>query len=347
MKITRKIYLLLLAFVVSQAMAAQTVLTGKVLEKASGEPLAGASVFVQNKDERTLASVLVDANGEYRIRIPDEQDLVINFSFIGMQTYTVKYTGQKVLNASLTEESRTLDEVSVSAQRVQRNQMGLTPREELGAVQRMSMEGLETAPVTSVAEALQGMAGVLIGPGFGERGIPGKLVAAKYARTHDIPTFGICLGMQCMAIEFARNVLGLADANSREMDEKTPHNVIDIMEEQKSITNMGGTMRLGAYECVLQPGSKAYEAYGTEHIQERHRHRYEFNNQYREAYEAAGMKCVGVNPESDLVEVVEIPTLKWYIGTQFHPEYSSTVLHPHPLFLSFVKAAIENEHLNS
>ena len=131
------------------------------------------------------------------------------------------------------------------------------------------------------------------------------------------------------------------------MDEKTPHNVIDIMEEQKSITNMGGTMRLGAYECVLQPGSKAYEAYGTEHIQERHRHRYEFNNQYREAYEAAGMKCVGVNPESDLVEVVEIPTLKWYIGTQFHPEYSSTVLHPHPLFLSFVKAAIENEHLNS
>ena len=166
----------------------------------------------------------------------------------------------------------------------------------------------------NVAEALQGMAGVLIGPGFGERGIP---------------------------------VLGLADANSREMDEKTPHNVIDIMEEQKSITNMGGTMRLGAYECVLQPGSKAYEAYGTEHIQERHRHRYEFNNQYREAYEAAGMKCVGVNPESDLVEVVEIPTLKWYIGTQFHPEYSSTVLHPHPLFLSFVKAAIENEHLNS
>ena len=156
MKITRKIYLLLLAFVVSQAMAAQTVLTGKVLEKASGEPLAGASVFVQNKDERTLASVLVDANGEYRIRIPDEQNLVINFSFIGMQTYTVKYTGQKVLNASLSEDSHELDEVSVSAKRVERNQMGLTPREELGAVQRMSMEGLETAPVTSVAEALQG-----------------------------------------------------------------------------------------------------------------------------------------------------------------------------------------------
>ena len=196
----------------------------------------------------------------------------------------------------------------------------------------------------NVAEALKGMAGVLIGPGFGERGVAGKFVAIKYARTHDIPTFGICLGMQCIAIEFARNVLGYADANSREMDEKTPHNVIDIMEEQKSITNMGGTMRLGAYECVLQKGSKAYEAYGTEHIQERHRHRYEFNNSFKEAYEAAGMKCVGINPESDLVEIVEIPALKWFVGTQFHPEYSSTVLHPHPLFVAFVKAAIENEN---
>ena len=195
----------------------------------------------------------------------------------------------------------------------------------------------------NVAEALKGMSGILIGPGFGERGIPGKFVAIKYARTHDIPTFGICLGMQCIAIEFARNVLGYADANSREMNEKTPHNVIDIMEEQKSITNMGGTMRLGAYECVLQPGSKAYEAYGTEHIQERHRHRYEFNNAYKEQYEAAGMKCTGINPESDLVEIVEIPALKWFVGTQFHPEYSSTVLKPHPLFVSFVKAAIENE----
>ena len=195
----------------------------------------------------------------------------------------------------------------------------------------------------NVAEALKGMSGVLIGPGFGERGIAGKFVAIKYARTHDIPTFGICLGMQCIAIEFARNVLGYADANSREMDEKTPHNVIDIMEEQKSITNMGGTMRLGAYECVLQEGSKAYEAYGTEHIQERHRHRYEFNNAYKAEYEAAGMQCTGINPESDLVEIVEIPALKWFVGTQFHPEYSSTVLHPHPLFVAFVKAAIENE----
>ena len=209
----------------------------------------------------------------------------------------------------------------------------------------------------NVAEALKGtkipslniavctnkdMDGIIICPGFGERGISGKFVAIKYARTHDIPTFGICLGMQCIAIEFARNVLGYTDADSREMNEKTPHNVIDIMEEQKSITNMGGTMRLGAYECILQKGSKAYEAYGTEHIQERHRHRYEFNNQYKAEYEAAGMKCVGINPESDLVEIVEIPKLKWFVGTQFHPEYSSTVLNPHPLFVAFIKASVES-----
>jgi CTP synthase len=146
--------------------------------------------------------------------------------------------------------------------------------------------------------------------------------------------------MQMMVIEFARNVLGYTDANSREMDEKTPHNVIDIMEEQKNITNMGGTMRLGAYECDLKKGSRAYEIYGQEHISERHRHRYEFNNDYEAEFENNGMMCVGRNPESDLVEIVEIPKLRWYIGTQFHPEYQSTVLKPHPLFLDFVKHAI-------
>lgn len=192
----------------------------------------------------------------------------------------------------------------------------------------------------NVEENLGHVDGVVICPGFGSRGIEGKFVAAKYTREHDIPTLGICLGMQCMAIEFARNVLGYADANSIEMDEKTKHNVIDIMEEQKAITNMGGTMRLGAFECVLKKDSKAYAAYKEEHIQERHRHRYEFNNDYRKQYEEAGMKCVGINPESDLVEIVEVPTLKWYVGVQFHPEYSSTVLHPHPLFVSFIKAAI-------
>ena len=192
----------------------------------------------------------------------------------------------------------------------------------------------------NVAEKLQGMDGIMICPGFGQRGTEGKIVAVHYTRTHDIPTFGICLGMQMIVVEFARNVLGYEDANSRELDEKTEHNVIDIMEDQKNITDLGGTMRLGAYECVLKQGSRAFEIYKKEHIQERHRHRYEFNNSFEQEYERAGMKCVGRNPESDLVEIVEIPGLKWYIGTQFHPEYSSTVLNPHPLFLDFVKTAI-------
>nr|WP_232369918.1 CTP synthase [Prevotella illustrans] len=195
----------------------------------------------------------------------------------------------------------------------------------------------------NIAEKIQGQNGIVICPGFGQRGIEGKVIAAHYTRTHDIPTFGICLGMQMMVIEFARNVLGYKDANSREMDEKTPHNVIDIMEEQKNISNMGGTMRLGAYECVLTQNSRVFDIYKKEHIQERHRHRYEFNNDYQKEYEKNGMMCVGHNPESDLVEVVEIPGLKWYIGTQYHPEYQSTVLHPHPLFVDFVKTAIANK----
>ena len=194
----------------------------------------------------------------------------------------------------------------------------------------------------NVAEKLKGMAGIVVCPGFGQRGIEGKIIAAEYTRTNDIPTFGICLGMQMMVIEFARNVLGYKDANSAEMDEKTPHNVIDMMEEQKTITQMGGTMRQGAYECELVKGSRVYEAYGEETlIKERHRHRYEFNNKYQEEYEAKGMKCVGINPAANLVEIVEIPEKKWYIGTQFHPEYSSTVLNPHPLFMSFIKACIK------
>ncbi len=195
----------------------------------------------------------------------------------------------------------------------------------------------EEVTADNVAQKLEGMAGVLICPGFGTRGIEGKIIAAQYTRTHDIPTFGICLGMQMMVIEFARNVLGYADANSKEMDAETPHNVIDIMESQKNITNMGGTMRLGAYKCNLLADSRVAEIYGSSEISERHRHRYEFNNKYIDEYEAHGMKCTGRNPESDLVEIVEIPDKKWYIGTQFHPEYSSTVLNPHPLFMDFVK----------
>ena len=201
----------------------------------------------------------------------------------------------------------------------------------------------ENLSEANVAEKLKGLDGVVICPGFGQRGIEGKIIAIKYTRLHDIPTFGICLGMQMMVIEFARNVLGYADANSREMDEKTPHNVIDIMEEQKDITNMGGTMRLGAYECTLRQGSRVLDIYKQEHIQERHRHRYEFNSSFITEFERNGMQCVGRNPESDLVEIVEIPGMKWFIGTQFHPEYQSTVLHPHPLFLDFVKTAIKNQ----
>ena len=194
----------------------------------------------------------------------------------------------------------------------------------------------------NVAEQLSGMAGIVVCPGFGNRGIEGKIIAAEYGRTHDLPTFGICLGMQMMVIEFARNVLGYHDANSSEMDSETPHNVIDMMEAQKSVTQMGGTMRLGSYCCELVEGSHTWQAYGEETlIKERHRHRYEFNNAYREAFEQAGMKCVGVNPTADLVEIVEIPSLRWYIGTQFHPEYSSTVLQPHPLFMDFIKACID------
>ena len=222
----------------------------------------------------------------------------------------------------------------------------------------------------NVVARLEGMSGIVICPGFGQRGIEGKIIAAEYARTHDIPTFGICLGMQMMVIEFARNVLGYKDATSSEFISspsveagKGLHFVIDMMEEQKSITQMGGTMRLGAYECELKEGSRTFEAYrptpfpslyGGEKkalplegergegllIKERHRHRYEFNSSYQKAYEAAGMKCVGINPDTNLVEIVEVPSLKWYIGTQFHPEYSSTVLHPHPLFMSFIKACI-------
>lgn len=191
-----------------------------------------------------------------------------------------------------------------------------------------------------VEEQLRDMDGVVICPGFGQRGTEGKIMAARWCREHNVPTFGICLGMQMIVIEYARNVLGYPDANSRELDATTTHNVIDIMEEQKNITNMGGTMRLGGYSCILKKESKVASIYGSTEIIERHRHRYELNNDFRQQLEENGMICVGTNPESDLVEVVEVPSLRWYIGTQFHPEYSSTVLKPHPLFLDFVKTAI-------
>ena len=199
----------------------------------------------------------------------------------------------------------------------------------------------EKLTTDNVAGYIDKMDGIIICPGFGQRGIEGKIIATQYCREHDIPTFGICLGMQMMVIEYARNVLGYKDANSAEMDSGTTHNVIDIMEEQKSITNMGGTMRLGAYDCTLKKGSLVFQAYGKAKIAERHRHRYEFNNNYKEEFENNGLICTGINPTTNLVEIVEVPACKWFVGTQFHPEYSSTVLQPHPLFRSIIKASIE------
>ncbi|MBN1952585.1 MAG: CTP synthase [Bacteroidales bacterium] len=192
----------------------------------------------------------------------------------------------------------------------------------------------------NLAETLAGINGIVVAPGFGDRGIEGKILAAQYARENNVPFFGICLGLQCAVVEFARNVLGLEKAHSTEMHTKTNYPVIDLMEEQKGITEKGGTMRLGAYPCIVNKKSKVYNAYKKEQIEERHRHRYEFNDKYLAEFEAAGMKAVGINPDTKLVEIMEIPDLKWFVGVQFHPEYSSTVIEPHPLFIHFIKAAI-------
>ncbi len=193
----------------------------------------------------------------------------------------------------------------------------------------------------NVKEKLGHLQGVLVAPGFGSRGIEGKIEAIKYVRENQIPFFGICLGMQCAVIEFGRNVLNLKNANTTEIDEKAEHQVINMMEEQKTITLKGGTMRLGAYPCDIKKGTKAYAAYGKQHITERHRHRYEFNNAYLKQYEDAGMTASGINPTSNLVEIIELKNHPFFIGGQFHPELKSTVANPHPLFIKFVAAAME------
>lgn len=190
-------------------------------------------------------------------------------------------------------------------------------------------------------EKLMGLDGVLVAPGFGERGIEGKIRAVQIARERKIPFFGICLGMQMAVIEYARNVLGFADANSTEMNPSTKHPVIDMMEAQKKITNKGGTMRLGAYACELKKGSRAHEAYGKTMVSERHRHRYELNNKFVEPLKLAGMVPSGINPENKLVEIIELPEHPWFVGVQFHPELKSTVMNPHPLFVNFVKASLK------
>ena len=204
----------------------------------------------------------------------------------------------------------------------------------------------EHLTVDNVPEQLQGLHGILVAPGFGERGIEGKIKAVQYAREQKIPFLGICLGMQMAVIEFARNVLGLTQANSLEMDPKTPDPVIHLMEGQKKVTQKGGTMRLGAWTCDLKPGTLAHRVYGVAQIAERHRHRFEFNNKYLAAIEAHGMIASGTNIENQLVEVVEVPDHPWFIGVQYHPEYKSTVANPHPLFVAFVQAALAHKKLN-
>ena len=193
----------------------------------------------------------------------------------------------------------------------------------------------------TVIQNLSKLDGILVAPGFGDRGIEGKILAVNYARINNIPFFGICLGMQCAVIEFGRNVLQLKQANSSEINIETPHPVINIMEEQKKITDKGGTMRLGSYPCELAVGSIAQKCYNKDLIQERHRHRFEFNNDYLNQYQENGMKATGVNPKSKLVEIIEIPSHPFFIGVQFHPEYKSTVTHPQPIFVGFVAAAIK------
>ena len=208
---------------------------------------------------------------------------------------------------------------------------------------KVKVEWIHSEDITkdNVARKLHGLSGIMVAPGFGNRGTEGKIETIRFARENNIPFMGICLGMQMAVIEFARNVLGLENANSTEMDENVKYPVINLMEDQKEVTDMGGTMRLGAWDCVLDKDSKAFHAYEKENISERHRHRYEFNSDFKEQIEAAGMKATGVNPKTGLVEVVEIPTHPWFVAVQYHPEYKSTVLNPHPLFKDFVNASLE------
>lgn len=206
---------------------------------------------------------------------------------------------------------------------------------------KVNVKSIHSEHVT--IEDLNEVDGILVAPGFGERGIEGKVKAVQFARENKVPFLGICLGMQMAVIEYSRNVLGLENANSTEMDEATAFPVINLMEEQKNVVDKGGTMRLGTWKCALKEDSKVRDIYGTEIIDERHRHRFEFNSEFKSQIEAAGMKATGFNPDTGLVEIVEIPSHPWFVGVQYHPEYKSTVANPHPLFVAFVKATVENK----
>jgi CTP synthase len=201
----------------------------------------------------------------------------------------------------------------------------------------------ETIYSNTAEKLLHDLDGILVAPGFGGRGIEGKIIAIQYARENRIPFLGICLGMQCACIEFSRNILGHKEAHTTEIEKNTPFPIINLMEEQKQVENMGGTMRLGSYDCKLDKDSISYSLYEKENVRERHRHRYEFNNEYREIFEKSGMRLAGINPEKDLVEIIELKDHPWFVGVQFHPEYKSTVKYPHPLFVGFIKAAIKHK----
>jgi CTP synthase len=208
---------------------------------------------------------------------------------------------------------------------------------------KVKLEYIHSELITdeNAAQKLSHLDGVLVAPGFGDRGIEGKVAAVKYSRENKVPFFGICLGMQVSVIEFARHKLGFKDAHSTEMNPRTKHPVIDMMPEQKKITTKGGTMRLGAYTCEVLKGSNAYKAYEKTKVTERHRHRFEFNSKYQKEFEQAGMIVTGINPDTKLAEIVEVKDHPYFVGVQFHPEYKSTVLTPHPLFIRFIKAAID------
>ena len=192
-----------------------------------------------------------------------------------------------------------------------------------------------------VAKALEQIDGLLVPGGFDKRGIEGKIEAIRYAREHNVPFFGICLGLQCATIEFARNAVGLAEANSTEFNPQSPHPVVCLLDAQRKITQIGGTMRLGAFDCVVKPNTAVYEAFGKERISERHRHRYEVNNEYRERLEAAGLRFSGTSPDGTLVEAIELPSHPWFVGIQSHPEFQSKPAEPHPLFRDFIAASLK------
>jgi len=296
-----------------------------VIEAVDAESIYDVPIYMlkEKLDEQVLS----------KLRLPDrkEPDIVQWKEFLGrlknpIDEVTIGVVGKYV---ELPDAYKSIAEAFVHAGAVNECRV---------RVKWISSEGIT---VENVEEVLGSLDGILVAPGFGERGIPGKLLTVRYSREEKVPFFGICLGMQCAVVEFARNVLGLSNANSTEFDPSTPDPVIDLMEEQKHVVEKGGTMRLGAYACELKKGSLAHEAYGkTRLIHERHRHRYEFNNNYQDQFKKQGMIASGINPDNKLVEIMEIKDHPWFLGTQFHPELRSTVQEPHPLFVQFIKAAI-------